>query len=406
MKDGEKVLTPIDNLKAVFVNDHNFFLDPENNFIYDGSGGVFDQNLWKRYLGIFEELLIIGRKTEVKPEKLNLSSFENVDFFLLKNPSSLKNRFFNYLSLKKTLKKIILKYDFAIIRLPSYLGAIAFEICYKYKIKYVLEVVADPFTSYRYHGSLLGNIIAPYERYKLKSILQKAQNVIYVTQEKLQDTYPNLNNNIGISNVRLTSVAQEDEVEKFYLNLKNEKFTIGLIGTFHARYKGHVELLKAIQYLVNKGRNDIKVLLVGTGDPSWFRELVAKSNMENYFEMVGVLESGEKGIIPFLDKLDCYAHPSLTEGLPRVVLEAMSRGKICVTSDAGGVKEFLDEKFIHKAGDWHTLATHIENIILSDDQTKLNYALDNLKKSEEYLEVKLQARRTEFIEKILKDDRV
>ena len=41
--------------------------------------------------------------------------------------------------------------------------------------------------------------------------------------------------------------------------------------------------------------------------------------------------------------MDIYIQPSLTEGLPRALIEAMSRGLPCLASRAGGIPELLPE---------------------------------------------------------------
>lgn len=41
---------------------------------------------------------------------------------------------------------------------------------------------------------------------------------------------------------------------------------------------------------------------------------------------------------------DVFLHPSLWEGLPNALLEAMSCGKICIASDAGGIPEVIEHR--------------------------------------------------------------
>ncbi|MVX35315.1 glycosyltransferase [Myroides sp. LoEW2-1] len=390
-------------MKAVFVHDHNFVLNPKDGLYYDGSGGVFTSSLWQRYLSIFEELVVVGRKIDMLPNKLTLSSCEYVSFALVENAHSLRNRLLNVASIKEQLKYTILKADFVIIRLPSFLGSLAFSICQKYNKKYLIEVVGDPYDAYKYHGSILGKFVAPFEMIKLKNIVKKAENVIYVTQSKLQERYFNPNNSIGISNVQLYNVLDEDIIEGYY-NEESDVFKLALIGTFHVKYKGHYELLNAVKYLKkNNSIKNIKVYFVGTGDATWVIDLAKELEVNENIEIVGALKAGEEGIIPFLDNIDCYVHPSMTEGLPRVVIEAMSRGRLCLTSDAGGVGELIDLQYIHKAGDWVTLGKHIKELYELKAQERYKIGMKNLEKSKLYLEDVLQERRVKFIQNIIKN---
>src|SRR5690606_14381450 len=100
----------------------------------------------------------------------------------------------------------------------------------------------------------------------------------------------------------------------------------------------------------NKNITRLKVYLVGTGDPSWVINLANNLGVSDQVEIVGTLKSGKDGVLPFLDTMHLYAHPSKQEGLPRVVIEALSRGRLAVGSSAAGIPELIDEKFLHSPG--------------------------------------------------------
>lgn len=387
-------------MKAAFVHDHNFVFNPKNGLYYDGSGGAFDKNLWLRYLQIFEELIVVGRKIEKLPNRLIPSSTNGVSFTLIEGASGVKNVLRNKAKIVDELEAVIKQVDFVIIRLPSTLGRWAFSLCKKLKKKCVLEIVGDPFEAYWYHGSWLGKVIAPLEMIKLKRIVRNCENVIYVTRDVLQRRYPCPNRTQAISNVRLEEVVNKAAVTEFYCSMR-KGFKIGLIGSFHVRYKGHIEALKALRYLKEQGYTYMELNLVGTGDGSWVQELARQYQVEDQVKIVGALSAGKKGVMPFLDEMDLYIHPSKTEGLPRVILEAMSRGRICLGSDVGGTRELLSEEYIHKPGAWRVLAKHIEAIVQSDQESKLRIAHDNLRVAECYTEPVLQRKRVDFIKEII-----
>ncbi|MDM1506883.1 glycosyltransferase family 4 protein [Myroides odoratimimus] len=390
-------------MKAIFIHDHNFVLNPNDGLYYDGSGGVFTSDLWKRYLAVFNELIVIGRGIDILPNKLVLSSCDNVSFSLIDNVHSIKSRLFEKRRIINEIRQAIIDCDFVIIRLPSFLGSIAFEICKELKKKYMIEVVGDPYEAYKYHGALLGKIVAPLEMVKLKRIVREANNVVYVTQSKLQERYSNQFNNIGISNVQLYNLISNESVRNYYLENTSEFFKVGLIGTFHVKYKGHYELLKAVNLLKSEGIDNIKVYFVGTGDPTWVVTLAEEMNLSNNIVIVGALEAGENGIIPFLDTLDCYIHPSKTEGLPRVVIEAMSRGKMCLTSNAGGVEELIESNYVHSAGNWLMLKEQLNMVYNFSNTERYELGMQNLEKSSFYLEETLQKKRITFIKNIIRD---
>ena len=49
-----------------------------------------------------------------------------------------------------------------------------------------------------------------------------------------------------------------------------------------------------------------------------------------------------------LDECDIYLQPSLQEGLPRSVIEAMSRGCACIGAATAGIPELLESEYVVK----------------------------------------------------------
>src|SRR5690606_39149745 len=195
-------------------------------------------------------------------------------------------------------------------------------------------------------------------------------------------------------------VVDYKTVSEFYTN-ETSIFKIGLIGSFHVNYKGHDEALKALAYLVRKGYRSVELSFVGTGDAKWVAEIARNYGVCDYVKIVGAVQAGKDGVIPYLDNLHLYIHPSKTEGLPRVILEAMSRGKMCLGSNVGGTDELLRPEFLHKAGDWRTLANQIESILKMGIDEQKGIALNNLSLARKYLEVELQKKRTQFLTKAI-----
>ncbi|WGH76982.1 glycosyltransferase [Tenacibaculum tangerinum] len=388
-------------MKALFIHDHYFVHDKVNDKYYDGSGGSFTKYMWDRYLSVFDELLVIGREKENLPNKLVISSSNNVGFVLIDDIKSSKDKILKYKIIKKKIKTEIEKVDFVISRLPSTLGFFAIDICKEINKPYLIEVVGCPFDAYWNYGGMLTKVIAPIQYFKLRNYVKKSENIIYVTQKFLQSRYPNKKQTIGISNVNLKEVQNVGSVLSFY-NKSFETFNIGLIGSFHVKYKGHVEAIKALKYLVNKGQKNIRLNLVGTGDSGWLLDIIQELNLNQFVNIIGLLEAGEKGILPFLDKQHLYIHPSKQEGLPRVVIEAMSRGRLVLGASVAGVPELLSEKFLHKPGDWKKLANQIEYIYSSKYMWE-KMIKENIEIALKYKEGILQEKRVSFFKKIMNE---
>lgn len=55
-------------------------------------------------------------------------------------------------------------------------------------------------------------------------------------------------------------------------------------------------------------------------------------------------------VLEWIDSLDIYIQPSMQEGLPRALIEAMSRACPAIGSSTGGIPELLPSDAILKEG--------------------------------------------------------
>lgn len=99
-----------------------------------------------------------------------------------------------------------------------------------------------------------------------------------------------------------------------------------------------------------------------------------------------------------LDVADIYIQPSLQEGLPRAVVEAMSRGCPVIGARTGGIPELINEKFIVERKSKCAIATAI--IAMWNKETMLNEANYNFSNSLRYKEELLSNKRNEYYEYI------
>ena len=118
----------------------------------------------------------------------------------------------------------------------------------------------------------------------------------------------------------------------------HSRIHIGTAGN-HIHQKNHALLINAIAELLSEG-HDIELTIAGNGP------LTA-----NYIHQIHQLGIADRVHIPgsltdmvsFYRSLDFFALPSVHEGLPLVVLEAMSCGKCIVASNLPGMDEPVQE---------------------------------------------------------------
>ena len=123
--------------------------------------------------------------------------------------------------------------------------------------------------------------------------------------------------------------------------------------------KGHHVLIDAIARLGPGAREDLTLQIVGDGrEFERLQKQVQSLGLEDTVELLGLVEYGPP-LFELLDSADLFVLPSLTEGLPRALLEAMARGLPAVGCRAGGIVELLAENQLVPPNDAGALANAI-----------------------------------------------
>ena len=376
----------------------SFFLDAkliEKDTKYYTSGAVTKEYLNKHRFSNTDKLIVVARKEKkIEPKnKLSISSDTNIEFVTFYTFKEAWKK-------RKIIKEIIFKSQFVNIKLPSNIGIIAMHYVLKYNKMHIVEMVGCPFDALYNHGSLAGKILAPIMYCINKYYIKKAHNVVYVTDKFLQKRYPNRNNNIGCSDVNIENI-HEEILEKRLKKISNldghSIIKIGLIGSINVKYKGHETAIKAISRL--KDKYNVELHFLGTGEKENFSDLVDKLNVRNNVYFDGTLPSGEP-VYDWIDNLDIYIIPSLTEGLPRSLVEAMSRACPCIGTKVGGIIELLPKEMLIKKKDYFGLSKKIEELLSNKELTK-KLAIENFEKAKSYKKNVLLTKKKKFYNRVL-----
>ena len=104
-----------------------------------------------------------------------------------------------------------------------------------------------------------------------------------------------------------------------------------------------------------------------------------------------------KKVFDWLETIDIYAQPSRQEGLPRALIEAMSRAVPAFGARTAGIPELLDDKFI-----FSNTRTNIDELIeilkSFDKATMTVQAKRNYEESKKYDKEVIEERRRNFFE--------
>lgn len=137
-------------------------------------------------------------------------------------------------------------------------------------------------------------------------------------------------------------------------------FVFGVIARLSAE-KGHQVLLDAFARVA---RDDPRARLLIVGDGPEHDSLVGLTRRLGMDTRV-VFAGTQTQIERLLHDIDCYVSPSLTEGMPMVVLEAMASGLPIVATDVGNLRQMLapDAGVLVPPGDTEALARAMGGIL-------------------------------------------
>ena len=353
-------------MKATFFYDIRFL---EDNGKYYSHFGVNDE-LLSRYLKIFDDFTYVGRE---EPKTEETKKYINEQYEI----KSIKVKIFkqSYKNIKRVIKKEISKTDVCIIRLPSIVGIMVQKECKKQQKPYMIEVVGNIFEALWYH-SFKTKLFALPLHIITKNVIKRSEYVIYITEKYLQSCYPTKGKMFsGIANVSLDK-PKEDILKKRIVQLEQRKETdlikIGLIGSLDVNYKGHKTAIKALR-IIKKRFPYIELHLLGQGDAARWKGLCEKYGVLDNVVFCGSLPGGNP-VMKWLDSINIYIQPSITEGHGRACVEAMSRGCITFAANTGGLTDSVDSKYLFPKRSYKKLAELIIKAL--EDKT---FAIQNIK---------------------------
>lgn len=143
---------------------------------------------------------------------------------------------------------------------------------------------------------------------------------------------------------------------------------VGTVGVLNA-LKNFTTLIEAIEQLTSEFPG-IELWIIGNGPE---RSRLAEQARQSGLEKQIVFWGQQSGIRDFLRQMDIFALPSLSEGLPTVILECMSQHVPVIASDIPGNRELVDDGetgWLFPAKDACKLATAIQYTLEHPDETQ------------------------------------
>ena len=300
----------------------------------------------------------------------------------------------------KKIKSSLAESDIVIARLHSIIGMHALNYAEKHGKKCFAEVMGDAWDAY-WNYSLRGKLIAPYAYLLTKKVIWNADYALYVTRTYLQKRFPCKNSSVGVSDVVI------DDLDAAVLNRRLNKIasedyrrvlTLITVGAVNVRHKGQAYVITAIGSL-NKAGIRVRYMLVGGGDQTYLRRIAQRCEVTDQVEFCGRQQRTE--ILRLLDAADIYIQPSLQDGLPRSVVEAMSRGCPVVGTETGGIPELIRPECVVKRRSAKDIADTVVEIM--DCGTMASNAKRNYEVAASYQKNNLSEIRNDFFCRIRED---
>ncbi len=154
------------------------------------------------------------------------------------------------------------------------------------------------------------------------------------------------------------------------LSKEKEKIIIGSVANLY-KNKGLEYFIRAVAILKVEKLNNLEFQVVGQGQERKFLETEIKRLSLDNFKLLGFQAEPEK----YLQQLDIFVLPSLKEGFPYAILEAMSNSLPIVATRVGGIPEaIVDGKngFLVESKNPQQLAEKIKSLV-NDPQLRQTF---------------------------------
>jgi glycosyltransferase involved in cell wall biosynthesis len=382
-------------MKALVTIAARFIQGSDGRIYPEGPAANYD--FFSRYLEVFEEVLVVARvrrQEGAPPVGIPFSDGPGVTFVGVPTFSGIWDMARHYSDILAILSRAIDQCRAYFLRVPDFLGTIAWKEIGRRRLPFAVEVVGDPADSLQ-KGSIQ-HPLRPLIRFIIVRCLRAqcagASASSYVTKQTLQNHYPPGNHTFttNYSSINLPSAF----FRKKPLEYRGRVSRLVFVGTLEALYKGQDILLEAMAILARRGS---PMHLTMVGDGRLRPELAAQASARGLASLVNFMGNVSAGpaVVSILDANQVFILPSRQEGLPRAMIEAMARGLPCIGSTAGGIPELLAPEDMVPPGNAIALANKISEVV--GDPAKMSLmSARNLSVAQEYRQELIQKRRLDF----------
>jgi len=189
----------------------------------------------------------------------------------------------------------------------------------------------------------------------------------------------------GVDSERFRPDEEVRAAARQELGIPPQALLVGTVGRLEA-VKAQADLVRAVAELSER-LPDLHLLILGEGSERGALESLAReAGLATRVHLPGFREEVER----VLPALDVFVLPSLSEGMPNALLQAMAAGLPAVASDVGGNPEVLrvgETGLLVPAGDCYELARAIERLLTNRELAAKMGAAGRARVQREYSQV-------------------
>lgn len=295
-------------------------------------------SILSHYMNKDYDLHIMTMSNSKLPYEFSYSNFSDFDFLDSDSKGMLckiKRYFYLFRRLKKYCKKNRIEKIIAFGEVPNFIGSL-YKKFIDSKCKLILNV--------RNSESVF------LDQAKFGWLIKKSIQITYPIADKiLTNSYGNKNDlikNIGL-NIDVSVIynpVNSDFEYSYNKNSSKECFTILNVGRLNVQ-KGQSHLLKAFSKFININKVNAQLIIVGEGElESELKHLCLELGIADHVRFNG----WSSNVSDFYKCADVFVLSSFWEGMPNVVLEAMSYGCPVISYDCpSGPKEIITKPGIN-----------------------------------------------------------
>jgi glycosyltransferase involved in cell wall biosynthesis len=383
-------------MRVCFTTEEHFFRTPDG-CVWSPSS-VPGYSFFRRYLGAFQEIRVIARVADVSVTALawRRADGPGVSFAPVPNYVGPAQYLCNVRSIHTTVRDAIGPTDAILLRVGSQLATSVEPLLHDGR-PFGLEVVGDPYNVFA-PGANKHPLRAVWRWWftkQMKRQCARAAAICYVTGQYLQQYYPP---RTGAFCTSFQPMELDDET--FVLQPRRfskcpKPIRILTVGSLDQPYKGVDVLIDALVMAVACGHN-VHLTVVGRGkyQPE-LKQRAVRSGLDKQIAFIDEVKNEQ--LLRDLDDYQLFVLASRTEGLPRVIIEAMARGVPCIASAVGGIPELLSPADLVPPGNAKALAETIVKVI-TDPERMERMSATNLERARNYSSPVMDSLRQEFLQ--------